>query len=489
MWNIAFKGNVNPAREQQESTVAQELSQGGTRTRTPSFVRLVAAIYALTSPFVGHGDFSSPKPASTQQGQNTADSYSLARSSAARGADTFDGTHGPTRETTDASGRDTGTSYLQQAKDMAQGTRDSGAQYMQQAPEVGSRYAQQAKDSVMENAQNVKGTGGQYVQQAREVVGQYYQQAQETTAQYAQHAKDNGSQYVQNAHEATDQALHTVQDSASQIGQRVSDISHNVTETVMHATEVARERAAAAAETGKEIGARAAGAARTVAGEGTRSVRQFGALADRMLESYPIARAFEERTSIPKVYVAGFLAMLMSVAFYLHIVDLSGAHLLTNLIGLYPAVHALSAPLQTDRTRRDTESKKWITYFVTYSLFNLVEDSLWEATLLRHLPLWYFAKLGMLGWLGLPTFEGALAVYDRVIRPYLADEPMMITGEGQGKRDDDLSDEARTGYVKSAQRGSSREGTANPAYGVPEHPTVQVGVKMRSPAGNLRKEE
>lgn len=77
---------------------------------------------------------------------------------------------------------------------------------------------------------------------------------------------------------------------------------------------------------------------------------------------------------------------------------------------LYASVTAIESPSKEDETQ-------WLTYWVLYSLIQLVEIAL--DRVLVWIPIWYTFKLVAVAWLVLPQFHGAAFVYDNYVKKYL----------------------------------------------------------------------
>ncbi|KAJ8270129.1 hypothetical protein GJAV_G00110680 [Gymnothorax javanicus] len=118
----------------------------------------------------------------------------------------------------------------------------------------------------------------------------------------------------------------------------------------------------------------------------------------------------EEKTGVPKKYIAfGVLAFLG-----VYLIFGYGASLLCNLIGfVYPAYVSIKA-IESSNKEDDT---KWLTYWVVYGLFNLVE--FFSDIFLSWFPFYYMAKCVFLLWCMAPvSWNGSHIVYHRVIRPF-----------------------------------------------------------------------
>lgn len=85
----------------------------------------------------------------------------------------------------------------------------------------------------------------------------------------------------------------------------------------------------------------------------------------------------------------------------------------SNLIGnVYPAYATYKAVAQQQQPLQ----RKWVTYWIVYTLFSVVE-SLGEGVL-SWLPLYFEVKLLLILWLVLPSFDGASIMYSKLIVPF-----------------------------------------------------------------------
>uniref|UniRef100_A0A8C2M285 Receptor expression-enhancing protein n=1 Tax=Cricetulus griseus TaxID=10029 RepID=A0A8C2M285_CRIGR len=134
---------------------------------------------------------------------------------------------------------------------------------------------------------------------------------------------------------------------------------------------------------------------------------------ERFLEQKNVATealgALEARTGVEKRYLAAGALALLS----LYLLFGYGAALLCNVIGfVYPAyasVKAIESPNKEDDT-------VWLTYWVVYALFGLVE--FFSDLLLFWFPFYYAGKCAFLLFCMSPgPWNGALILYHRVIRP------------------------------------------------------------------------
>lgn len=117
----------------------------------------------------------------------------------------------------------------------------------------------------------------------------------------------------------------------------------------------------------------------------------------------------EEKTGYPKAYFALAIAVLL-VAFLLLI---GGVKLLVDLVGfVYPAY--MSFKSMDSGNHEDTQ---WLTYWVVFSFFSIVESFLSVITSL--IPFYFWLKIGAIVYMWYPTTKGAQRLYDQVLRPLL----------------------------------------------------------------------
>ena len=84
---------------------------------------------------------------------------------------------------------------------------------------------------------------------------------------------------------------------------------------------------------------------------------------------------------------------------------------ITTLIGvLYPAFASFCALESNDKA----DDKTWLTYWVVYGLFELVDH--FGSIILGIIPFYFFLKLLFLVYLFHPNTLGAVYVYDKFLR-------------------------------------------------------------------------
>ncbi|BEI99478.1 hypothetical protein CcaverHIS631_0405210 [Cutaneotrichosporon cavernicola] len=131
---------------------------------------------------------------------------------------------------------------------------------------------------------------------------------------------------------------------------------------------------------------------------------------DAELNKYPVLREVEAKTKVPKAY--GVLG-LGGVAVLLIFFNLFGlAQPISNLIGwglpAYLSIKALESPSTND-------DKQWLTYWIVYGTFNLIE-SVALRPILYWVPFYFVFKSIFIVWLFLPSTRGAEVVYFNVLR-------------------------------------------------------------------------
>ncbi|KAK4453264.1 TB2/DP1, HVA22 family-domain-containing protein [Podospora aff. communis PSN243] len=138
-------------------------------------------------------------------------------------------------------------------------------------------------------------------------------------------------------------------------------------------------------------------------------VNQYIGQLDKELSKYPALNNLEKTTSVPKAYaVIGLVALY----FFLIVFNLGG-QLLTNIAGFaIPAYYSLGA-LFTASKADDTQ---WLTYWVVFSLFTVVESLI---SVVYWFPFYFTFKFVFLLWLSLPAFRGADIIFRSFLAPTL----------------------------------------------------------------------
>jgi receptor expression-enhancing protein 5/6 len=89
-----------------------------------------------------------------------------------------------------------------------------------------------------------------------------------------------------------------------------------------------------------------------------------------------------------------------------------GVKLVSDLVAfLYPAYASFKA---IDSASPEDDAQ-WLTYWVVFSFFSVIENSLWF--IVGWIPMYFVLKISFFLWLYHPNFLGAGAVYQQVLRP------------------------------------------------------------------------
>ncbi|KAJ2355415.1 ER membrane protein DP1/Yop1 [Coemansia erecta] len=135
---------------------------------------------------------------------------------------------------------------------------------------------------------------------------------------------------------------------------------------------------------------------------------KYYSVADTHLARIPAAKAFQEKTGVPKVYGAAGVAGVGLLLVFLNV----GAALLVNLTGFGYAAYASMNAIETPGKEDDAQ---WLTYWVVFGTFNVLEY--FTGFLLYWFPFYYLIKLGFLVWLMMPATRGAERLYHSGIKP------------------------------------------------------------------------
>merc|ERR1712017_1475 len=140
---------------------------------------------------------------------------------------------------------------------------------------------------------------------------------------------------------------------------------------------------------------------------------------EEFLDKIEVMQTLQDKTGIKKLYIAAGLSLAVTI----FILFGFGAGLLCNFVGfVYPA-YASFKSLESQNTNDD---RLWLTYWVVYSCFCLIEGFL--EYVLFWVPFYYPIKLAFLCYLFLPQTKGAVQLYEKFLRPALKPYVTLIDG-------------------------------------------------------------
>ncbi|CAD5124099.1 DgyrCDS12401 [Dimorphilus gyrociliatus] len=144
----------------------------------------------------------------------------------------------------------------------------------------------------------------------------------------------------------------------------------------------------------------------------------------------------EKKTNVQRLYIVlgctAFLGLYLMIGY--------GAQFICNFVGfLYPAYASVKAIESRDKD----DDTKWLTYWVTYSAFALVE--FFADIFLFWIPFYWFFKCIFLVYLMVPTsWNGSIFIYTKFIRPFVLKHQERVD-DFVGKAADTMEDIAKEG--------------------------------------------
>merc|ERR1712159_318792 len=140
---------------------------------------------------------------------------------------------------------------------------------------------------------------------------------------------------------------------------------------------------------------------------------------EAFLDKIDAMQTLQDKSGVKKLYIAAGISLFVVI----FILFGFGAGLLCNFVGfVYPA-YASFKSLESQNTNDD---RLWLTYWVVYSCFCLIEGFL--EYVLFWVPFYYPIKLAFLCYLFLPQTKGAVQLYEKFLRPALKPYVTLIDG-------------------------------------------------------------
>ncbi|KAG8736599.1 ER membrane protein DP1/Yop1 [Ceratobasidium sp. 414] len=171
----------------------------------------------------------------------------------------------------------------------------------------------------------------------------------------------------------------------------------------------AQEKAAQAQEKARQFGTQVAN--HPAMQQAQASAAEYHARADKMLGQYPAMNKLEQRTGVPKTYLAAGGVALISLLVSVNALAAPASNLVGWGLPAYLSMKAIETPSGRD-------DAQWLTYWVIFGFLTYLE-SFALRLVLHYLP-WYFAlKTVLVLWLQLPQTQGAATLYHAAIRPLM----------------------------------------------------------------------
>lgn len=148
----------------------------------------------------------------------------------------------------------------------------------------------------------------------------------------------------------------------------------------------------------------------------------------------------EQKTGVPKTGIVVLVGLMSFTIIYAAF----GAGLLCNLIGF---VYPTYASFQAIESKRKDDDTQWLTYWVVYASFTVVES--FVEIILFWFPFYYSFKFGFLIWMFLPNTQGAKFLFSNFVRPLFLEAETIV--QQSFNRQKPLRSEEKEGKVEKEE--------------------------------------
>merc|ERR1719424_2521770 len=146
----------------------------------------------------------------------------------------------------------------------------------------------------------------------------------------------------------------------------------------------------------------------------TKMLKGLGDLDKLLVKVLPktITKPLAENKVRPSFVALGGVALLVFIFFFLF-----GQHSQCALVNIVGFAYPFYASMKSIKSGGKDDDTVWLTYWVVYGLFNLLESI--TDFLFYWIPMYYPIKIGFLVWCMLPQTMGAKIVYQKALVPLM----------------------------------------------------------------------
>ncbi len=131
------------------------------------------------------------------------------------------------------------------------------------------------------------------------------------------------------------------------------------------------------------------------------------------LDSIPFPKTWRSKLGIR----TSRIALVMCTFWVYSVLSQYGLKWISSAIGLLYPAYKTAKMIKLLNDESEIEGKFWLTYWIVYGCLTLIESVL--ASIFPLVSYYYLAKSALLLWLVHPSSEGALKVYENIIKKYL----------------------------------------------------------------------